>query len=40
MTYKRNINIKYYIYYHFKSQLKRLSSRTYLINYLYRFFKQ
>ena len=39
MTYKRNINMKHYIYYHFESQSKRLSSRTCLINYSYRLFK-
>ena len=39
MTYKRNVNIKYYIYRDFEFQLRRFSSRVYLMNYLYRFFK-
>ena len=39
MIYKRDVNIKHYIYRDFKSQLRRFSSRAYLINYLYRLFK-
>ena len=39
IIYKRDINIKHYIYRDFEFQLKRFSFRVYLINYLYYYFK-